>query len=152
MTRNNLQDHLRWLCRTHCTIPPPPPASNLSTSTFGAETFALSQPATQTLDLSQVNGHATPAKNDSPEPKEDQFIRPSLPASVLNSRPPEAMARLQSASKSANRHRLLSHAPSEQTRTPLPRSSLQDQYNAAYQRNTPSTCNLGSSSHLLVLM
>jgi len=76
-----------------------------------------------------------------------EFARPLFPASALNALDKDDMARLQSAPKSNNKHRLLSEtipvalqSPTVTSRTPG--KSLTDNYSARYDRRTEGKCSL----------
>lgn len=74
-----------------------------------------------------------------------EFVRPDLPASVLNAQSGYEMARLQSGPKSRNKPRLLSEHIPVALRTPTPISirkpgtSLKDQYSAQWDRKSSGT-------------
>ncbi|KAL9043406.1 MAG: hypothetical protein Q9214_003409, partial [Letrouitia sp. 1 TL-2023] len=140
MTRNNLQKHLLWLCKGQSTVPSPStvtPSSENSFTTFGTDASRSSHSQSQTFDSACINEEIETV-GDGPrlQQRGEQFAVPLLPASVLNNSDPEAMARLQSGSKSGKRPRLLSQAAQDDLQTPMARtrSSLQDHYNAGCSR------------------
>lgn len=140
MTRNNLQKHLLWLCKGQSTVPSPStvtPSSNNSITTFDSDAPRSSQSRPQTFESACINEEIKTV-GDGPrlQQRGEQFAVPLLPASVLNSSDSEAMARLQSGSKSGKKPRLLSQAAQDDLQTPLARtrSSLQDHYNAGCNR------------------
>lgn len=143
MTRHNLQSHLSWLLTSQHNVPGsttaiPPSAS--STIAFGAEPYTLSQFPSQTAESIESNGDLNSVTNGQCAEKDEEFIRPSLPASALHTQRLEAMGRLQSGTKSSSKPRLFSQVLPEVEQTPKepsssrPTVSLSDEYNAAYNR------------------
>ena len=146
MTKHNLREHLHWLIDTnptepaHRAIPPPSTVPSAVLEPFPDES---SQPRVLDAGVSHrcVTQIAT-EKLGSPE-RELEFARPLLPASVLNARSRDEMARLQSGPKSNKKPRLLSENIPLSLQTPTPSSirvpgkSLTDQYNAPWERKNP---------------
>lgn len=141
MTRNNLQKHLLWLCKGQSTVPSSLTvtlSSNNSVTTFDTDASRSSQSQSQILDSAYINEEIETVGDGPHLPRRgEHFAVPLLPASVLNNNDPEAMARLQSGSRSGKRPRLLSQAARDNLQTPLARtrSSLQDHYNAGCSRD-----------------
>ena len=135
MTRHNLEQHLHWLLGSLLTEPPQPAYAPLPTSSV-EDASSLPQEA-ERLRLDIIVEEASDADSSSRQP---QFVRPILPASVVNTQGGHEMARLQSGPKSSNKPRLLSeHIPvALQTPTPTsirkPGTSLKDQYSAQWER------------------
>ena len=135
MTRHNLNQHLHWLLGSSHIEPPQPAHGPLPTSVADA----LSPPPEvehPRLDsiVEKVDGHVNHSA------QQQEFVRPTQPASVLNRQAGNEMARLQSGPKSSNKPRLLSeHIPiALQVPTPTsirkPGTSLKDQYSAQWDR------------------
>lgn len=155
MTRHNLKEHLKWLV-----IPTPLQPQQLVYAPSSTE-FANG------LDSSFLEGSAPPlaspdpVSNSTQDPRAigdvherappEEFVRPSLPASVLNARVGDAMARLQSGPKSTHKPRLLSESIPLSLQPPTPSStrstgtSLTDRYNAQWEQRASGTPLYGTS-------
>ena len=135
MTRHNLEQHLHWLLGSLPTEPLQPAYAPLPTSSM-EDVSSLPQEA-ERLKLDPIVEEASDANSSS---RQREFVRPSLPASVLNTQGGHEMARLQSGPKSSNKPRLLSeHIPvalQTLTHTSIrkPGTSLKDQYSAQWER------------------
>lgn len=108
MTKHNLNQHLHWLLGSLPSQPPrpvyarPPPLSIGNTSSL--------PPNLERLESDTVFGEVD--GNVDSSARQPEFVRPTLPASVLNTRAGNEMARLQSGPRSSNKPRLLSeHIP-----------------------------------------
>ena len=141
MTRHNLNQHLHWLLGSFPTEPRQPAYAPAPTSSVEA---ALSLPQeVEHLALDTIVEEADSNANSSERLPE--FVRPTLPASVLNAQGGHEMARLQSGPKSNNKPRLLSeHIPvalqtSRLTSIRKPGTSLKDQYSAQWERKPSGT-------------
>lgn len=136
MTKHNLNQHLHWLLGSSSTEPPQP-------------AYARSPPPSVEEALSLPQGLVGPGSQPNVEnlngnvdisARQPEFVRPTLPASVLNPQAGNDMARLQSGPKSSNKPRLLSeHIPVAlqypvSTTIRKPGTSLKDQYSAQWER------------------
>ena len=141
MTRHNLNLHLHWLLRSLPTQPPqsayaPPPTSSIE------DTLSLPQEVERLgpgLTVEEADGNVNSSA------RQPEFVRPTLPASVLNTQAGHEMARLQSGPKSSNKPRLLSEYIPVALQTPASTSvrksgaSLKDQYSAQWERKPSGT-------------
>ena len=144
MTKHNLKDHLNWLVKSTPRFPSNPPAAIVETR-FGAASFLEPTPAVRSPKPQEtqpvlptegpVNGNPRGGAEDT------KFLRPSIPASVLNGNVGDAlsMARLQSGTKSSNKPQLLCERLPTSVQPPLPAKqtpslSLKDKYTAQYSR------------------
>lgn len=136
MTRHNLNEHLRWLLGSLPTEPPqpayaPPPTPKVE------DVSSLPQEI-ERLGLDTIFEEAD--SNVSSSARQPEFDRPTLPASVLNTKGGHEMARLQSGPRSSNKPRLLSEHIPVALQTPKSTSirklgtSLKDQYSAQWER------------------
>ena len=152
MTTNNLREHLVWLIGNGLPQPPQPlytPPSTEASSVLGAVSEDQSPLPISAGPYSDSTEIVTVFENAFGQQSLPEFVRPSLPASVLNAHGADAMARLQSGPKSNHKSRLLSE------RMPLslqtlsaslarpPGRSLTDQYNAPWEQKAS-----GASSYL----
>lgn len=141
MTRHNLNQHLHWLLGSLPIEPPQPAYAPLATSSV--ENASSLPQEVEHLELDTIVEEADKYVQSSAT--QPEFVRPTLPASILNTQDGQEMARLQSGPKSSNRPRLLSeHIPvALQTPTPTsirkPGTSLKDQYNAQWERKPLGT-------------
>ena len=127
MSKNNLGEHLAWLVNHPPQIPNHYLPSNITSS---SESLSLTEAQTTGLAETESIDRHVGADNS-------QFLRPSVPASVLNAEGKDAMARLQADSNAKSRSRLLSERipvslqhTTASTRTPG--TSLREQYSAHY--------------------
>ena len=141
MTKHNFKDHLNWLLKSNIAVPRYTLLATAHPSwiTTNSDTDCQSQRTPTAYANSQNASSGGEIKTLKVSAPEREFIRPSLPASVLNGQGGDAMARLQSGSRSSNKPRLLSEnipvslqTPASNTR--VPGSSLRDQYTARYER------------------
>ena len=135
MTRHNLNQHLHWLLRAS---PAEPPQSAYAPTPTPSVEDALSLPQqVEYLGLDTIVEEFDSNVNSTA--RQPEFLRPTLPASVLNAQGQPEMARLQSGPKSNNKPRLLSeHIPialqtSSHTSTRKLGTSLKDQYSAQWE-------------------
>ena len=146
MTRHNLPKHLSWLLNSSHNVPSAPLISISATSpvNLGAEPYSLSHFPSQTIEEPCPTENLDVSTNETNCKRSEEFARPLLPASSFHPRRSESMGRLQSASKSSTRPRLLSSALPElapdSKQPPSSRSvtSLGVQYNAAYNSGNTS--------------
>ena len=147
MTSNNLSQHLTWLISSNPLHPPQPIFTPPSTATSSASEPTLEGPPPPLLladPLSGLIGPQVASKDVSGQEAQTQFIRPSVPASVLNTYGTEAMARLQSGPRSGYKPRLLSESktPFGQTSSvSVPRApgqSLSEHYAAKWEQSPSS--------------
>ena len=140
MTRHNLNQHLDWFLGSSLTEPPQPAYAPPPTSSF-PNPSSLPQEV-ESLELARIveevdNNVHSPAR-------QPEFVRPTLPASVLNAQEGHDMARLQSGPKSSKKPQLLSERipVALQSSTPIsvrrPATSLKDQYNAQWETKSHS--------------
>lgn len=141
MTRHNLNQHLRWLLGSLATEPPRPAYAPLLASS-GENALSLPQEV-ERLGLDSIVEETDSYVHSSA--RQPEFVRPTLPASILNAQGGHEMARLQSGPKLSNKPRLLSeHIPvALQPPTPIsirkPGTSLRDQYSAQWERKHSGT-------------
>ena len=141
MTRHNLNQHLHWFLGS-LPIDPPQPAYTPPPTLSVEEALSLPQeverPGLDTI-VEETDSNASSSA------QQRNFVRPALPASVLNAQSGHEMARLQSGPKSSNKPRLMSeHIPAVlKASTPVsirkPGASLKDQYNAQWERKPSGT-------------
>ncbi len=135
MTRHNLNQHLHWLLGSSPAEPPqpayvPPPTSSVENAL--SLSHEVDHPGLDTID-EEVD------RNVKSTARQPDFLRPTLPASVLNTQGGPEMARLQSGPKSNNKPRLLSEHIPVALQTPTnasirkPGTSLKDQYSAQWE-------------------
>ena len=128
MTRHNLQENLIWLIRT----PPTFPESFPSPTSSSGSPPVLSQPDTTLTTSAQLQGaqhvrHAPSVDSSDAINRavSSEFVRPSIPASALNGRGQDFMARLQPGPKSSHKPRLLSeHATKALKSTLAPEKTI----------------------------
>lgn len=141
MTRHNLDQHLHWFLGSLPTEPPqpaytPPPTSSSEDAPSFPQAFERLGPATIGAE---TNGNVTSSA------RQPGFLRPTIPASVLNNQGGYEMARLQSGPKSSNKPRLLSEHIPVALQTPIsdsvrkPGTSLKDKYTAKWDRGHSGT-------------
>ena len=136
MTRHNLNQHLHWLLGSLSTEPPQP-AYHRPLPPSVEEALSLPQGFVRTGSQPNVGKAGCNVDHSARQP---EFVRPSLPASVLNIQAANEMARLQSGPKSSNKPRLLSENIPVALQTPpsttlrKPGTSLKDQYSAQWER------------------
>ena len=141
MTRHNLNQHLHWLLGSLPTAPPQPAFAPLIISSV--EDASPSSQDVDHLESYLVVEDADGNVNSSA--RQPEFVRPTTPASVLNNRAGNEMARLQSGPKSSHKPRLLSERIPVTLQTPRfptipkPGSSLKDQYSAQWERGPSGT-------------
>ena len=146
MTKHNIKEHLDWLIKCTSFQPPQPVYAPPSTGLDSAlKPFPDSQSPPQRLDnleTATLDAVDSPEKVDGPHPP-PEFAKPLLPASKLTSQNNDAMARLQSGTKTSHKPRLLSESLPLSLQTPstsssnVPRTSLKDRYNAQWERKAP---------------
>ena len=140
MTRHNLNEHLHWLFRYPPTEPPQPAYAPPPPSAENA--FWLPQDIERSR-LDTVDDEAD--GNVDSSVRQTEFVRPTVPASFLNTQAENEMARLQSGPKSSNKPRLLSERIPVALQTAAPTSSrkpgtsLKDQYSAQWERRPSGT-------------
>lgn len=148
MTKNNLREHLGWYIGCSSLQPQQPayaPPSVGLTTAFGLCLVDQSPPQGLENFAEEPRGVQVATNNAGALQAEPDFLRPLLPASVMNRDP---MARLQSGPKSTNKPRLLSETIPVSLQTPTPSSvrapgtSLKDQYSAQWERRATGTCPL----------
>lgn len=141
MTKHNLNQHLHWLLGSLPSKPPrpvyaPPPPPSVGNASSLPQNF-------EHLGSDTLYGELDGNVNSSA--RQPEFVRPTLPASVLNTQAGNEMARLQSGPRSSNKPRLLSeHIPvalqtSASTSIRKPGTSLKDQDSAQWERGPPGT-------------
>lgn len=141
MTRHNLNQHLHWLLGSSLTEPPQPAYAPPLTSSV-EDASSLPQEV-EHLGLDTIVEEAN--SNVHSSARQPEFVRPTLPASVLNTQGGHEMARLQSGPKSSNKPRLLSEHIPVALQIPAPTSirrpgtSLKDQYSAQWERRPSGT-------------
>ena len=117
MTRSNIDEHLAWLLRSAAVLSVPFTSSPAATQQPGSSTDDLPIRSVQAGPACFSNSqNAIAAENALNNNSLPAFAVPSIPASVLNGRNKEEMARLQTGSASSHKPRLLSErAPSSLT-------------------------------------
>lgn len=150
MTKNNLREHLNWLIGCGSLQPSQPayapPTTGLA-SAFGAT--LESQTPSQSLEPVDEERYTT-QKDVGGSQAIPTFARPLLPASILNAQSKDAMARLQSGSRSNNKPRMLSDTVPSSSQTPTPTlarapgTSLKDQYSARWDSRATGKCSLST--------
>ena len=143
MTKNNLITHLSWLVGSTGFAPPPPGViPTLVDPTFasssGSEDPLHGDPDSRMV-VAPINGRET--RNVRGTRSTPDLPHLSLQQETSANNEPTTMARLQSASKSNRKAKLLMQAPSVQLQTPntyqsRPHgTSLKDQYTVPYERS-----------------
>jgi len=151
MTKHNLTKHLSWLITSNPAVPPAPNTPRHGQSSQRVTFLEPERPSlteSQPLEVPVLGVQAASAQKNARSPQTaPEFARPLFPASALNAQDKDDMARLHSAPKSNNKHRLLSETipvalqnPSLTSRTPG--KSLTDNYSARYDRRTEGKCSL----------
>ena len=140
MTKHNLKQHLHWLLGSLPTEPPQPVYAPPTPSIGNALSLP---PNLERLGSNSVVWEAD--GNVGSSARQPEFVRPTLPASVLNTQAGNDMARLQSGPRSNNKPRLLSEHIPVALQTPAstsirkPGTSLKDQYIAQWERRPSGT-------------
>ena len=135
MTKHNLKQNLSWLLGTPTSFP----SSYPTPSICDFSTPPTSQPITADEEVHPALAlNVTESKNAGPKQADSEFLLPGLPASVLNDRERDDMARLQLAPKSNSKARLISEASTNPLRNEAPTRnhssrSLKQNYTAQYQ-------------------
>ena len=138
MTKHNLNEHLHWLIGSSIAEPPEPAYAPRYTTLFVTDALSLSSGVEHTgLDsiVEETDGNTRSSL------RQQEFVRPTLPASVLITEGEDEMARLQSGPKTSKKSRLLSEripiALQNATTTSIrkPGTSLKDQYSAQWDRS-----------------
>ena len=142
MTRHNLNEQLHWLLSC---LPSEPPQTVYAPPTLLSADDAF--PLPQDIERSRLDIVVDKADGnvDSSTQQTEEFLRPTVPASLLNTQTGNDMARLQSGPKKNNKPRLLSeripvalqNAAPTSSRKPGP--SLKDQYSAQWERRPSGT-------------
>ena len=144
MTRHNLSQHLTWLIGSNPLHPSQPIFTPPSTATPSVSEPTLEDPPPPLVfadPLSRVSGPQVTSKDVLGQGSQTEFIRPSVPASVLNTYGTETMARLQSGPRSGHKPRLLSESIPTSVQTPsvsVPRplgQSLREHYTAKWEQS-----------------
>ena len=146
MTKHNIKGHLNWLIKCGSYQPSQPAYSPSSTGPASViEQILEEQSTSQRAEpvIQDGSGIGSLAEDALHPPSEPEFVRPILPASVLNAQGKDEMARLQSGTKSSHKPRLLSETiPLSLQANPVsprvPGTSLRDRYNAQWERRAPS--------------
>lgn len=145
MTKNNLGEHLSWLCISKPSKPPPGPSgpviTDSSTAGFFDDQYSVFAATQEGLPSAGIDIVGTTG-NSSPYPKIDRLdsgSRVQLPDTSYTFHEPQSMARLQSGPKSAPKKHLLSQNVPTQLPSPVPtetgstRRPIRDVYNAQFR-------------------
>ena len=141
MTKHNLDQHLHWFLGSLPTEPLQPvyaPPSTPSAEDAQSLSQEFERLGTATI-VAEIDGNVDSSA------RQPEFLRPTIPASVLNNQGGYEMARLQSGPKSSNKPRLLSEHIPVALQTPTstsirrPGTSLKDQYSAKWEHGPSGT-------------
>lgn len=145
MTKNNLSEHLSWLCISKPSKPPPGPSvpviTDSSTAGFFDDQYSVFAATQGELPNAGIDTLVTTG-NSSPHPKIDRLdsgSRVQLPDTSYTFHEPQSMARLQSGPKSAAKKHLLSQNVPTQLPSPVPtetgstRRPIRDVYDAQFR-------------------